>query len=218
MGYKLIMEKLRSIKMLIVLAAFLPYSSCFADVQEDYEAGAKSFQVGDYVTAVAPLRKAADAGHAHAQVLYGLVLYGFSADVEAVDYFKKSARQGHAEGQFYLGTSFISGEGTTKNLAEGRSWVLKSAKQGYVPAENQMALLGIANSDGQMSDVTIVEWLQKAADDNDFLPAVEALLMAYRDGKYGLAVDSKMSNKYERQAIKLRGLETKKKRRRRGEE
>lgn len=60
---------------------------------EDFEAGRKAFRAGDIVTAMAPLRRASEAGHAAAQALYGQILDRSELDEEAVAWFRKSAEQ-----------------------------------------------------------------------------------------------------------------------------
>lgn len=52
-------------------------------------------------------------------------------------YFRKSAEQGYADGQFYLGKSLLN----ARQYKEGAYWSEKAARQGNVDAQFNMALL-----------------------------------------------------------------------------
>ena len=153
--------------------AFLT-SRAFAGPVEDFEAGRKAFRAGDIVTAMAPLRRASEAGHAAAQALYGQILDRSELDEEAVAWFRKSAEQNDPDGQFGLGSMLASGEGIKRDPMAARSWIEKSAAQGNGLAINFLAQsyingqLGLTDADRSSPQALGV--LKQAAD-LGFLPA-----------------------------------------------
>lgn len=205
-------------KLVFFMGFVLPLLICTGSAdaspgEEDYKMGAERYSVGDFFEAMPPLRKAADAGHPKAQVLYGLVLQGFAQDVEAVSYFKKSADQGDPEGQLHYGTAILTGEGAKKDPLEGRKWIQTAAQSGLDAAENQMALIALIPAGHPLSDADAVHWLRKAVE-NEFLPAVMGLSAAYRGGNFGLGVDVKMADELQALANKIQGIEESRRKRR----
>lgn len=206
----------------VLLGLLLGCSSlAWAGPEEDYQEGLALFQGGETVSAMVPLKRAADGGVAAAQFLFGLMLFNATDDVGAAGYYKKSAEQNYPEGQFYYGVALMVGEGVPQNVKAGFGWVSKAAAQGLKAAENHMASLVIEppidKKSGKavelMNSDEMMNWLRKA-DDNNYIPAVTELANAYRTGKYGLTQDVKLADQYLEKANKLQGVDGKKKRRR----
>ncbi len=174
---------------------------------EDFEAGRKAFRAGDIVTAMAPLRRASEAGHAAAQALYGQILDRSELDEEAVAWFRKSAEQNDPDGQFGLGSMLASGEGIQRDPVAARSWIEKSAAQGNGLAINFLAQsyingqLGLTDED--RSSPQALATLKQAAD-LGFLPAIEALAQAFAKGGFGAAPDPAAAEAYARKANEKR--------------
>jgi TPR repeat protein len=53
---------------------------------------------------------------------------------KAAELFRTAAEQGHAGAQFSLGGMYNNGEGVTQSTTEAYEWILRSAKQNYIPA------------------------------------------------------------------------------------
>lgn len=185
--------KKRTIYLLISLACWS--SPALADSADDYDVGLKAYTSGSVVDAMTPLRRAADKGHAPAQALLAYILDISELDEEAVAYYQKSSEQGDADGQFGLGSMYLSGEGIAKNLEEARRLFNLSAKQG-----NKNAIVALAQSyisgglgldEAALRGPEALFWI-KAAADFDYQPALVALSAAYASGKYGLSIDPKM--------------------------
>ncbi len=201
---------------LLGLITTLVCATASADTEEDYQKGLKSFQVGDIVGAMAPLRTAALAGDARAQALMAEILDRSEFDEEALSLFQKSADQGNADGMFGLGTMLISGEGAKKkDPVKGREWIQKAADLGHKQAINVIAQaylnaeLGLLESD--KNSPTALEWVKKAAD-NDYLPALDALIDAYNEGnRWGLEANKAKANEYLTKANKIRNVHAVKK-------
>lgn len=182
-------------------------SLALAGPVEDYEAGVKAFDAGNMVDAMVPLRHAADKGHAAAQALLAYIMDSAELNEEAAAYYRKSAEQGNADGQFGLASLYATGEGIAQNLDEARRLASLAAEQG-----NQHAIVMLAQShisgglgldEAARNGPDALAWIQRAAD-IDYLPALVALSSAYATGKYGLAIDQKMVERLDARMHKVR--------------
>ncbi|WP_172920060.1 tetratricopeptide repeat protein, partial [Capnocytophaga canis] len=61
---------------------------------------------------------------------------------EAVKWYRKSAEQGNALGQYNLGVMYDYGYGVPKDEAEAVKWYQKSARQGNEDAQKRLKILG----------------------------------------------------------------------------
>lgn len=177
-----------------------------AGPKEDFAEGEKAYDRGDVVTAMDFLRKAADAGHARAQARLGFILDRSEFDDEAVKYFRLSARQGDAEGEYGLATMYISGEGVKKDMAEAKRLLIQSAGKGHAPAVQVLAGAYI-KGELQMApgeEAQVSGWLRGAAD-GGYLPAIDAVVKALEAGTFGFAADAKLAAEYRAKADELRG-------------
>lgn len=176
---------------------------------EDYATGTKRYATGDLVGAMPLLRGAADAGHAAAQAVYASILDQADSDAEAIDYFRKAAEQGNADGQFGLGAMLAAGEGAAKNPAEARKWIAAAAEQGHKLAINELALAyingGLDIDEAARNGADAKRWIGAAAD-NGYVPAMEKLAAAYRSGELGLAIDVKTADHWADKIRKSRGV------------
>lgn len=59
----------------------------------------------------------------------------------AIRCFFNAANQGHAKAQFYLGSMYCLGQGVAVNYMEALRWYARSADQGYVDAQFDLALV-----------------------------------------------------------------------------
>lgn len=179
--------------------------------EDDYQAGLKAHRSGDIVGAMGPLRQASLDGHAKAQALLAEILDRTDFDEDAIALYRKSASQGDLDGMFGLGVMIVSGEGTKKDVATGRSWIMKAAEAGHVLAINSIAQgylkgeMGYTDADRDTSES--LRWIKRAAE-NDYLPAIDALAAAYANGKsLGLPVDRALAEQYQAQANRIRSLD-----------
>lgn len=194
--------------------------SVHAGPEEDYEAGLKSYRDGDVVGAMAPLKKAADAGHTKGMVLYAEVLNRAEFSEEALQLYRKAAEIGDPDGMLGYAAMLANGEGSgsgkkkEKKPAEARGWLEKAAELGHEHAINTLAQsyirneLGLTNADRNSPQAA--KWIEQAAK-LDFLPAVEILEQAHRAGGIlAVPVDLKLAEQYRIQAHRLKGLDPKK--------
>lgn len=182
--------------------------------EEDYQAALKADRANEMVDAARLYRRAAEHGHAAAQVRLAEMLWQGSAKKAAMEYFRKAAEQGNAEGQLGLAMMYmadqVDGEWEMKrDFVETRKWLALAADQG-----NQQAIITLADAyiNGKMdldenarNSPEALAWIKRAAGVDDF-SATKALASAYRSGKYGLAVDPKQADELDDKAKKMSGV------------
>ena len=103
--------------------------------------GKRALRAQQYEKSALLLREAADYGHMEAQYRLGILYYrgGFGVDrsrVRASKWFTKSAQQGYADAQYWLGYLYETGEGTTQDDKRALTWYKKAARQGHKKAIN----------------------------------------------------------------------------------
>jgi len=123
--------------------------------------------------AVTWFRKAAEQGHASAQLRMGLAYrdgIGVEADVVvAAEWYKKAALQGAATAQFLLGVAYTNGDGVQPNATEAFAWLHKAAEQGssnLLKSEKAMYNLGMGFLEGRgmpANKTEALKWFIKAA-------------------------------------------------------
>lgn len=180
------------------------------EAAEDYKKGQEGWQQGDLVTAMPHLKKAADAGHAEAQALYGYLLDEADNDVEAADYYKRAADQGNSDGAFGLAGLYTSGDGgLTKDYALALEWLNKAANAGHVQATislSQYYAIGRGVAESEKTPEVALKWIQKAADHDD-IPSLARLERAYREGNLGLSIDLAKADVIKNKIFKLQGID-----------
>lgn len=198
--------------LVFLIMAFAYGGSVYAGPEEDYQAGLKSYRDGDVVGAMPTLRKAADADHPKAQVLFAEVLDRAEFDEDAVAYYRKAAVQGEPDGMVGLASMLAGGEGVKKkDPLEARDWIQKAGELGHEQAINLMAQAymraELGMTEAEQNSAAALRWIELAAQQN-YLPAVDTLVQAYRvGGKLTVSADPKMAERYLAQANRLRGIE-----------
>jgi TPR repeat protein len=175
--------------MLVCLATILPLTLDVraAPQDDDFNSGRKAYLAGDVVGAMPALKRAADAGHAPAQSLYGYILEKAEYDEEAAKYFRSAADQGDADGQYGLAMLYAAGHGVARDPALARDWLERAGSQGHslaVAALSQAFLAGSLGFKADPSDATGLGWVRKAAE-ADSIPALSYLAKGYRSGAFG---------------------------------
>jgi len=190
---------------LVLLAA--PFPSAFADVADDYKDGLAAYRRGDVASAMRPLKRAADAGNAEAQALYGTILDSADFDDEATDYLRKAAEQGNPDGQYGLAKMYLTGEATAPDDGAVARLTRAAVAQGH-PAATISLALAYTRKDPRFGADTITpeagELLVKAAELGD-VNAIEAVSTAYRTGEYGLQADAAKADQWAERLANIRG-------------
>jgi tetratricopeptide (TPR) repeat protein len=115
------------------------------DIYELYISGYYFDRQKNYKEAVRRYRKAAEQGHAQAQVNLG-ALYSKGLGVgqdytEAVKWYRKAAEQEHAQAQNNLGVMYSEGQGVMQDFKEAARWYRKAAEQGVNYAKEALKRL-----------------------------------------------------------------------------
>src|SRR3989454_12465104 len=116
-----------------------------AIAQADFEADKRTYEQGDYATALKELTPLAEQGNAEAQVLLGLMHFegqGVPRDPsQALKWYKAAAEQGNPEGQLQLGVMYLMGISVARNTPQALKLLKLSADQGMRDAQ---VFLGLA--------------------------------------------------------------------------
>lgn len=209
----------------LLLGSSIAFSAAFAadaSPAENYTQGLIAWEErGDPVTAIPPLRKAADAGHAAAQALLAYLLDYSDEDDEAAVYYRKAAEQGDPDGMYGLASFYMGADGGIKqDLGEALNWMTKAAEKGHTQA---IVALSQSYANGALgikpelkNSPEALKWTQ-AAIEFDHVPSMERMLVALRTGGFGLPPDPVAAKELEEKIFKLKGVDpnAKKKRRKR---
>ena len=187
----------------------------FAGISEDFAEGNRHNLRGDVVAALPFYKRAADAGHAGAQAAMGDLMRASDFTEEAIGYFRKSALQGDADGQFGLAAMLVSGDGEPQNTPEARKYYTLAANQGHDLAINELAFSyltgGLGIQESERNGPEALKWIQLDAE-NGYRPAMETLAKAYRSGGYALTIDAKKADEWAEKVRKLSGVTARNKR------
>jgi TPR repeat protein len=83
---------------------------------------------------------------------------------EAFKYFKKSAEQGYASGQDWLGYMYQKGYGVTQNYAEALKWYRKAAEQNYRSGQFNLGYMYDHGLGVTQDYAEACKWYRKAAE------------------------------------------------------
>lgn len=190
------MSKLARIIPVVAVLLALSGGAARAAPEGDYKDGEKAYRQGDVVKAMGLLKSAADAGHAAAQSLYAEILDRSEFNEEAVEYYRKAAAQGDAEGEFGLAGMYAAGEGVKKDPQEAMTNFVKAAERGHVQAIKVVAAAYVLGELGldetARNGPEARKWITRAAE-LDHVPSVEALAKAYQSGGFGIEPDAQQA-------------------------
>jgi hypothetical protein len=121
---------MRQFTHIVLIAAFLAAwhgASAQAGPADDAEAAYRS---GDVGKAIEIARQAAERSDPRAQAVLAFFLYTKVPPdtVEAMTWWRRSAAQGHAEGQFMLATQYFYGVATPADHGAAYKWALIAAR------------------------------------------------------------------------------------------
>jgi|CXWL01.1.fsa_nt_gi TPR repeat protein len=137
----------------------------------DFQAGMDANNREDYSAALREWRPLAEQGDALAQYNLG-VLYRKGRgvpqdDVQARQWFAKSAAQGQAKAQFNLGTLYFNGEGVPKDYQQALRWLRLAADQGEALAQTKIAIMYDHGQGVPKNIVQAYKWYSLAATNGD---------------------------------------------------
>jgi TPR repeat protein len=181
---------LRTIVAWAITAGLCPV--CIAGPTEDHEAGLQSFQRGDIVGAMPPLRRAADAGHVPSMVLLAYILDNAGMTKEALPLYRRAAVQGDAEAEAALASLLIEGRSTAPDPREAFLLYERAAGRGHPLAAQAVADAYLRNDTRMLgedaTDAKALPALRRAAEAG-YVPAAERLVIVYQQGLLGATAD-----------------------------
>lgn len=198
--------------LLIALCLFASSSAALADAEADYQLGRESNRNGDFFGAMPPLKRAADAGHAAAQALYGSILDSADFDEDAEKFLLKAAAQNNADGQYGLAKLYFTGEAKEPREGEAARLMRAAAAQDHVLATVTLAL-AYTRKDARLgandqNSPEAAQMLLKAAEFGE-VQVMEILVNAYRTGAYGLPNDPAKADYWQARLAGIHGKTTK---------
>ena len=176
--------------------------------EEDYQAGVKAMETRDSIAAVSLFKRAADAGHKPAQARYADFLKAGQLIPVALRYFRMSI-QGEPAGQYGLGAIYEEGDGIKQDFGVSRFLFGLAAEQGHEEAAARLAEAYLKGQQGldaaERQGPEALAAIRRAAGFNH-LRSLDALEAAYREGKFGIAVDKKQADVVLAITNKMRGI------------
>lgn len=101
---------------------------------------------------------------------------------EAAKWYKKSAEQGNAEAQFYLGNMYDNGAGVAEDDIKAAQWFAKAAEQGDALAQFFLERMRARGESSIQDDFETFEWFRKAAEQGN--PKAQYYLgLMYKNGR-----------------------------------
>ena len=180
---------------------------------ENYEAGVKAESKGDVIGALTLFKQAADEGHTPAKAKYADSLKRGQMHPEALQYYRMSVK-GDKGAEYGLGAMYDEGDGIKKDHGVARFLFGLAAEQGHKEAAFRLADAYLKGQEGldekERNGPAALAVLRRAAGHN-YLPALDALAAAYREGKFGLTPDPNQADVVVAITNKLRGVVVKEK-------
>lgn len=131
------------------------------------------------------LRQQATAGDAEAQAKLGLDLIKSKSPTDkaaAIEWFRKSAEHGNADGEWNLGTAYFVGNGVSRDVSTGLDWMRRSLSDG---SGNHMFMYGMMLATFGGDPHQGMAWAHKSAEAG-FAPGMMMWSMAELSGKNGI--------------------------------
>lgn len=137
----------------------------------DYEDGLDAAMRNDYVEAAKFFKRAAEQGHAEAQLYLGMLYKEGKGlpkdDNESGNRFRKAAEQGSAEAQFNLGLMYYGGQGVPRDYVESVKWYRLAARQGNAYAQANLAHMYAEGLGVPKDEVRAHAWMSLSANSED---------------------------------------------------
>ncbi len=98
------------------------------------------------------------------------ISYNKSREVATIKFYEKSASEGLAEAQKYVGFCYDKGDcGVSHDYKKSSQWYQKAADQGLADAQIQLGYLYLQGKGVPISAASAAEWFRKAAEQGDAL-------------------------------------------------
>ena len=94
-------------------------------------------------------------------------LYEKADYAAAFQVFRRLAKKGNAEAQYYLADMLVGGDGVPQNYAGAVEWYVKAADQGNVNAQFNLGVIYISGLGVPKNLVQAALWFRKASEEED---------------------------------------------------
>jgi uncharacterized protein len=108
--------------------------------------------------------KAAEQGHAGAQLNLGGKAHYKRDFVKAIKWYRKAAELGNLDAQFNLGVMYKNGQGLPQDYAEAVNWYRKAAEQGSARGQINLGVMYHSGLGVPQDFAEAVNWFRKAAE------------------------------------------------------
>jgi TPR repeat protein len=89
------------------------------------------------------------------------------SDERALDWLRRSARNGFAKAQAYLGLLYAEGNGVSKDMTKAREWSERAANQGHKEAQSMLAAYYAERAFTPDQLILAYKWARIAANSGD---------------------------------------------------
>ena len=110
---------------------------------------------------------------------------------QAAAWYEKAAKQGYAQGEYFIGYCYYAGEGVPQDYVKAAEWYMKAAGQGHAKAQRKLGYCFYFAEGVKQDFYKAVEWFIKSAEQNDLF-AQYMLGFCYYSGE-GLEQDYKQA-------------------------
>lgn len=128
----------------------------------------QAYASGDFVTAKLLLQPHATANDQLAQFTLAYLFYsgkGTAKNIaQAVTWYQRSAKLGHADSQYNLGYLYLTGDGVGKNIALARKWLLAAAVQNHALAAYELGRMAIQGIGQRQNLRAALRWYAQASE------------------------------------------------------
>lgn len=174
--------------------------------QDMFDEAAEDYNRGDYKLAFQKLQFLADQGDAEVQLTLGYMYRDGKGvaqdDPDAVEWFRKAAKQGHAQAQFELGEFYYVGSRKIpQDYYEAVDWYRKAAAQGLAKAQLMLGGAYTLGKGVQRNDREGEKWIRRAAEQGHGAAQL-SLGAIYEEGR-GVPQDKHESLKWYRKAVQV---------------
>ena len=174
--------------------------------QDEHKRALLAFQRGDVGGAMMALRAPAKAGYAPSQALLAFLLERIDLNTEAAALWRDAAAQGDVDGLAGLANMYLTGRGVAKDEKLALQHFSEAAARGHAASIDVVAtawLSGAMGADAAADPTTARAAVLRAAEQGH-LPSADALVLAHRNGRFGLAVDEAQALAWQKRAAEWR--------------
>lgn len=147
------------------------------DAEAKYQLGLK-YKNGDGITpmraeAIKWLTKAAESGHAKAQLELGMLYFGYVSNDDVLDFkqaghwLQQAAEQGEVDAQYVLGEMYADGRGVIQDYVQAATWLKRAAQAGHLDAMYSLGMMYVAGNGVPEDLIEAYVWFNLAAAQNN---------------------------------------------------